>query len=494
MSTVRARLVRGLVTGLLHEAVVVVLSFVTMIALVRLLTPAEFGQAAAVVGVLGFIGAFRGAMFVEHALQHGQDDQPDWDRYVAVVGLVQIGLCGVTLLVSLAFELSVTFSAMSPLLQVAALGVLLDWPAQVASVKLRRDLRFDRLKLIASISTLLRVTSAVALAWLGFGAMALVISANVLAAAPLACSFLFVERWRPRGSWLFIPRVEDMRPMLRFGVQQIGVALLVSLRTAAESLVLTAHYGAARFGLINRAHALYQSTIGRVGIVFVDTAYPLLPLEKGDARRYAQRASRFLQAALVLSVPGAVFIALEGATVSRVLYGQKWLAANPYLAAAAVAVAATNVVSTSSRIVMGVGRMRRMLIVEMCASIGGLAALMTANVSDPATYLWTLAMSQVVAAGLALSLAAPFLERDWMQQALWPAIAASVAGACAVVTVRNCMPVNGVLELPVVACVFASVGLTVLAVTAPALVAEVIRTRKALTWGEQPPAQSHAQA
>jgi O-antigen/teichoic acid export membrane protein len=479
--------------GLLHEAVVVILSFVAMIALVRLLTPEEFGQAAATVGVLGLIGAFRGAMFVEHALQHGKDEEPDWDRYVAVVGFVQISLFALTLLISLAFHRSTTFAPIASLLQIAAVGFLFDWPAQVASVRLRRELRFDRLKIITSVATLIRASSAVAMAWSGFGAMALVISGNVLSAVPLACSFLFLERWRPRRSWLFIPTIADIRPLLQFGAQQIGVALLVSLRAAAESLVLTAHFGAARFGLINRAHALYQSTIGRVGVVFVETAYPLLPLEKADAGRYAYRANRFMQAALILSIPGAVFIALEGATLSRMLYGEKWVEANPYLAGAAIAMAATNLVAAASRIVMGQGRMRHMLAAEAAASGGALVALTIAVFSDATTYLWALAASQVGAVVVAVSLAAPFLQKDWKQQGLWPATAASGAGAWAVLTVRNWMPANGAWEFLVVAFVYATVGLIVLTITARPLVAEVFRTRRALTWG-QPPAQSHAQA
>lgn len=495
MTAVRAHLVRGLVSGLLHEAVVVVLSFAAMIALVRLLTPEDFGQAAAAVGVLAFIGAFRGAMFVEHALQHGKDEEPDWDSYFAVVGLVQIGLCAITLVVSLAFQFSATFSPVGPLLQVAALGFLLEWPAQVASVKLRRDLRFDRLKVISGIATLIRLASAVGMASLGLGAMALVISGNVLSAAPLAYSFLFVERWRPRTKWLFVPRPAEIGPVARFGAQQIAVGFSQSLRTAAESIVLTATFGTATFGLLNRAHALYQSTIGRLGLVFIDTAYPLLPMEKADAKRYAHRASRFLEAALILSIPGAVFIAIEGAAVSRVLYGEKWIEADPYLAAAAVAVGAGNLVSTAACVVMGKGHMRRMLIAEATASVGGLLALGAAMfATHPTTYLWTLALTQVVAAALGLWYAAPFLEQDWQRRGLWPAAAASICAAVAVLLVRSWLPLSGGWRLVVTAVTFASVATAVLALTARPLVLEVVRTRRAFVWRSQPVARSQAQA
>lgn len=492
--TARARVVRGLVSGLLHEVVVVILSFAAMIVLVRLLTPAEYGQAAVAIGVTGFIGAFRGAMFVEHALQHAKDEEPDWDTYFALVGVIQMTLFGGALAVSFAAQAFEAFAPIAPLLFVAAFGFLIEWPAQVGSVKLRRELRFDRLKLISSITVLLKLTSMVLLAWLGFGAMALVISGNVVSAVPMSLSFLLVERWRPRGRWMVVPEATTIRPIFRFGSQQIAMGLAQSLRTAAESVVLTKMFGTATFGLINRAHGLYQSTVGRLSLVFVDTAYPLLPMERTDNKRYAHRASRFIEAALVLSIPGAAFIAIEGTAVSRLLYGDKWIAADPFLAPAAIAVAATGLVSAAGCVVMGMGHMRSTVIVETGAAIGGLLALIGAVLSGATEYLWGLAGTQILAALVAFKLAAPFLDSDWRRRGLWPAAIAATAGSAGVVGLRWGLGLEGVSALVVAAIAFGSLAALVLAVTARPLVREVLRTRKSLTWSGEPVAGSQAPA
>ena len=491
MTSVRTALVRGLMSGLLYEALVVVLSFASMIVLVRLLAPEEYGRAAAAVGILALIGAFRGAMFVEHALQCTKDEEPDWNTYFAVVGGVQIALCGVTLMVSFACLAFPSFASLSPLLQVGAIGLLIDWPAQVASVKLRRDLRMDRLKIISSIAMVLRMSSAIILAWAGFGAMALVISANVLAAVPMAVSFLLVEQWRPHRGWLFIPSRTELSPLLQFGGEQIAASLVQSLRTAADSVVLTSAFGVGTYGLLNRAQALYQSTIGRLGLVFIDAAYPLLPMERADPKRYAHRASRFVEAAFILSIPGAAFIVVEGGNVSRLLYGSKWTAADPYLAPGAVAVAAAGLVWSASAVVMGIGKVRAAMMLEACASIAAIAALGMALLIDTATpYAWTLAIAQIGAAGLAFWIAQPYLEADWMRRGLWPACAAAAGASAVVFLLQAVWTLDGSLGLAVTTSCFGLVAALILTITARPLVLEVVRTQKAWRWS----GSSHAQA
>jgi O-antigen/teichoic acid export membrane protein len=483
MTSVRERLVRGLVSGLLHEAFIVVASFGAMLVLVRLLTPQDYGQAAAVSGMLALARAFSGAMFVEHALQHGKETEPDWDRYFAVVGWVQLTLLVITNAIALTLSATEMMASIAPLLHLASLGLLLDWPSQVASVKLRRELRFERLKLISVAAVVVHLTSSIILASLGFGAMSLIVGANVLSAVPMGFMFLVVDRWRPRDRWLFVPRADDTRDMVSFGMQQIAGSILQSIRSAAESVVLTKTFGVTTFGLVNRALALYQSTIGRLSLLFLTTAYPVLPMESADRQRYARRASRFIEAALILGIPGAVFIALEGADVSRVLYGGKWAEANPLLAPAAISLAAATLTSAASSVLLGIGRVRQSVAVEALVPASGLLALIaTLFTNAPIYYLWTLAGLQVISAVAGFIAASPLMERDWMLRGLWPALAASVAGIAAVLAVQSAIAVDGLMGLALASVTYTGAGAIVLAFTAKTVVMEVLRTQKTFGW------------
>ena len=484
MTTIRERVVRGLVTGLVHEAAIVAISFGGMLVLVRLLTPADYGQAAVVGGVLALIRAFSGALFVEHAFQHGKDTEPDWSLYFSVVGFVQISLFAVTNLLAFAIRASDSMAAAAPLLHVASIGLLLDWPSQVGVVKLRRELRFERLKLISGVALAINLGSTIVLASAGMGALALIIGGNVLSAAPMAVSFLVLDRWRPRGRWMFVPPRVQAEPVFVFARQQIGAGLLHSLRAAAESLVLTRAFGVATFGLLNRALALFQSTIGRVSVVFLDTAYPVLPMERNDRRRYAARASRFVEAALILCIPGAAFLVVEGASVSRVLYGATWSAADAYLAPAAVALASATLATAAGYVLTGIGEVRKAVTTEAFVATGGLLAL-TATIfsGDPMHYMWVLAGMQLVAAAIAFTMAAPVIDREWLRCGLLPAVAAAGAGVLGVGVVRAAGGLQSdIASLIVSGATYVAVVAVVIAVTARSVVLEVMRTRKALSW------------
>jgi O-antigen/teichoic acid export membrane protein len=396
---------------------------------------------------------------------------------------VQLTLFAITNAAAVVLSATATMASIAPLLHIASLGLVLDWPAQVASVKLRRELRFERLKLISVAAVAVHLSSSIVLASLGFGAMALIIGANVLSAVPMSFMFLIVDRWRPRHRWLFVPHADDCKEMMSFGMQQIAGSILQSIRSAAESVVLTKTFGVASFGLVNRALALYQSTIGRLSLLFLTTAYPVLPMESADAQRYARRASRFIEAALILGIPGAVFIVLEGAQVSRVLYGGKWTEANPLLAPAAISLAAATLTSAASSVLLGIGRVRQSVVIEALVPASGLLALMATAVTDaPIHYLWTVAVLQVVSAIVGFIVAAPLMERDWMVRGLWPAAAVSVAGTIAVLALQSAFAVEGVVGLALASITYAGAAVAVLALTAKTVVMEVLRTQRTFGW------------
>lgn len=472
--TLRARIVRGLAGGLLYEALAVVLSMAAMVVLVRLLTPSDYGQAAAAAGILGLIGAFRGAMFAEHAIQHAGEADPDWDACFAIAGIVQAGLAALTVAVAFGVRAVEALAPLSPLLMVGALGFIVDWPAQIASVKLRRELRFERLKFLMGASLVLRLSCAVLLAWIGWGAMALVISGNVLTALPLAGGLFVAGGWRPRRSSFALPAAAQRAAIVQFGRQQIALGLVGSLRAAVDAVVLTNTVGAVGLGLVNRAQALYQTTVGRLGLVFVETIYPTLPREKDDVSRFAVRASRFVEGALILSIPGAVFVALEGRALSRLLYGPEWEAADPLIAPAAFAVAGAALVSAGGRVLMGVGRVRHAVRLEAAAAAAAMASLVVAwTTAAAAPYVWTLAAVQAVCAGLGLAEASPHLASDWRRTGLRAALAASVSGALGVLAVREWGALEGVWGVTTSALVFGALAGVVLTVTARPLRQEI---------------------
>ena len=196
---------------------------------------------------------------------------------------------------------------------------------------LRRAMDFRRLQIILAITVALKLAVTLSLALAGWGAYAIVLGSSVATALPFAVDLLIVRGWRPSGDqWLRV-NWRAYTPVLRFGLQQAGSGMLRSAQAAMASMVLPGALGFAAMGLLDRAQALYQSTVGRVGNIVVETVYPVLPRYAADPVRYPRQATFFCQAILLVVVPGAVYLGLEGQALLRLLYGEKWIAAEPLI-------------------------------------------------------------------------------------------------------------------------------------------------------------------
>src|ERR1700687_1082756 len=77
----RTLLLRGITWTPAFQLLEMILSFGSMLVLVRIIPVGDYGRAAAVVGVLGFLDLFHVHLFFEHALQLTGDREPDWNLH-----------------------------------------------------------------------------------------------------------------------------------------------------------------------------------------------------------------------------------------------------------------------------------------------------------------------------------------------------------------------------------------------------------------------------
>ena len=77
----RALITRGIVWNSAFQVFLVGTSFVSMLVLVRLLSPAEFGRATAATGVLALINCFNCSYFIAQAIQLREGEEPDWGAH-----------------------------------------------------------------------------------------------------------------------------------------------------------------------------------------------------------------------------------------------------------------------------------------------------------------------------------------------------------------------------------------------------------------------------
>ena len=191
--------------------------------------------------------------------------------------------------------------------------------------------------------------------------------------------------------------------------------------------MLPAVLGFAAMGLLNRGQALFSTTIGRVGSVLVETVYPILPRYAADPRLYPSQATLFAQIIFLIVVPGALYLGLEGPALSRLLYGDKWIAADPLLWPGALTGMGLAVFTVSVTILLAINRLRACFILHLSAAALGTPMVIIAWAGGGLiAYAWAVAVGQVLSGAIALTTASPHFVPSWVRVVLIPPIVSSI--------------------------------------------------------------------
>ncbi len=409
----------GVFWNSLYQVFATLLSFGTMLILVRIIPPSEYGKWAATVGILTVINSFNARNFIAQALQEPEGREPDWSLHWTAAFYVQTALFLLCHLIALATWWIPGYRPLAPLLHIAAFGLLFDWANQLRGTMLRREMDFRRFRLVYGLGTLASTGVTLVLGVMGCGAYAMIIGGNVIAAMPFAVDLLWIRRWRPKSDWWRWPDWPAYTPAIRFGLQQMASALLSSARTGLESMVLPGCLGFTAIGLLNRSQALFSTTVGRVNDTLMETVYPLLPRSAPDANRFSRHGTLFAQFILLIALPGALFLGLEGPAMVRVVYGQKWIAVDPLIWPAAILGLSAAVTAVSQNIFLAANRLRACFLLNLLSAILSLPAIgMAVAGRGLVSYAWTLSVGQFLCASVSLAGILSVVGRAGVRQAL----------------------------------------------------------------------------
>jgi PST family polysaccharide transporter len=305
----------SLATG--ANAVVLLL---VVVVLARLLTPADFGLAAAALMVVGF-----SAIFSELGIGPAVVQRPDLQTAHLRAGFTVSILLGVLLAVLTWVSAPVVaaffrLDGLTPLLRALAFVFPLQGLAVVADSLLQREFRFRCLGILEMVSLVLGYgVVGVILAALDYAAWALV--GAHLAQTVVRTGLLLVLR--PHPAWPLLER-RACTDLLYFGGGYTAGRLSNYLAGQGEHLVIGRWLGAAALGVYGRAYQLMAAPAVLFGNVLDRVLFPAMAHVQDDPKSLAaayRRASSLI--ALVILPTSAVLVALAPEVV-RVLLGPEW--------------------------------------------------------------------------------------------------------------------------------------------------------------------------
>ncbi|MEJ8281962.1 lipopolysaccharide biosynthesis protein [Pseudonocardia spirodelae] len=327
-ASLTARTARGFAwafTGTVGQAV---LQIGATVALARLLTPDEFGAAAAallVVGLTQLVTQLGVAASLVHREDLGERDitAAFWFSVLTAAVFAAVLALGAPVLSPL-----VGLPADSGLLPLLSIALLLAGGAATPLGLLQRDLRFRSMAtvdLVAAGPALIGVS--VALAAAGFGASALAFG-EIAAGAAKCLGYLALTRPRlrpegPSATWA------RLRPLLGYGagfsLAQLGNWFALN----ADKLVVANALGTAPLGVYGRAYNLLSEPANIIGGAADKALFPAMARVRDDGPRLRAAYVRSASLVALVTAPAAVLLCVLAPEVVRVLLGDQWDAVVP---------------------------------------------------------------------------------------------------------------------------------------------------------------------
>lgn len=300
-----------------------VLSITSIVLLSRLLTPAQFGAAAAASLVVG-LAAVVSQVGVGPALVQRKDLDDDEVAAAFAFSAVLSALLALGLyLLAPLFNRVVGLPPDSSLLELLSVSLLLLGLAAVPTGLLQRQLRF---RAMTAVDLLAAGPGAIGvslvLAVLGFGAYALVWGA-VASALVTALGYGLLARpplprSGPRAIW------RSVRPLLGFGsaysVSQLGNWLALN----ADNLVTANLLGPGPLGLYSRAYRLLAEPANVIGGAADKVLFPALAKVRSDQARLRSAYLRATSLVALVAGPASVLLFVLAPELVAVLMGPRW--------------------------------------------------------------------------------------------------------------------------------------------------------------------------
>jgi polysaccharide transporter, PST family len=325
------RAAQGTGVTLAAQLVRAMLQFGSVVVLVRLLTPEDFGLLAMVTSVIGIADLVRDFGLSSAAIRSRDLSEAEkTNLFWANLGLgtaCAVGAVAAQPLIVAAYG----EPRIAPVIVAMAGVFVLSGANTQFRADLYRSMRFGRVSASDLLAQLCGIAVAVCFAVGGFGLWALVAQQLTVAAVALTVNVANVS-WRPG-----LPRRGvSLARFFRFGSGLLGTQAIAYVTKNADNVALGAQWGAATLGLYSRAYQLLMMPLNQINAPMTNVALPVLSRVQEDQatfQRYLSRAQ--LVACYATATVFAVAAGLADPLV-LVLFGRDWAGVAPIFAVLAV--------------------------------------------------------------------------------------------------------------------------------------------------------------
>jgi O-antigen/teichoic acid export membrane protein len=304
-----------------------VAAFLAMLALVRILEPADFGLVALAWAVLFYFMQIQDSG-AGAALIHRRTEVEAAAASVFIFApLASLFLYGVIFAVAPLAASFLRAPDLEDVLRVLALMLVFRGFAVVPAATLERSLDFRSRSLADMASGVVQIGASLGLALTGFGVWSLVLGHL---AGTAVQSALY---------WVFMPRLPSLRlasrrvllELLRYGRFVSASTVLMVMSNTLDNVVVGRMLGTFKLGLYAVAFRLADFPSSVIGFIVGRTMFSVYSMLQHDLGAFRHAYVRNLQRIALLALPVSLGIAIAAEPIVAALLGEQWLPAVPAL-------------------------------------------------------------------------------------------------------------------------------------------------------------------
>src|SRR4051794_22306026 len=316
LKDLRNATVRGLRWVVFARPLVEMMLVGSMVALARLIPPAEFGRFATASLISGF-----GAASVS-AITTALVQRPELERQhlqaAGALALASGAVLGVLTLLAASVIVDPIFGhSTAAIVRLSAPGPLIAAAGAVPFAVLQRRLEFRRLSVNDVIGSAFRSGGSIALALIGLGGGALVLGLLAGTAAQTVLAWLWAPPPMPRPRW------RPTRELLHYGTPNWLAAVSWIGFANCDYALVGARLGAVQSGLYFRAYTLAVDYQKKVSNVASTLGLPVLARTRNSEDMDALRA-QMVSLLTVLLFPSLALLAIVAPVAVPFIFGEEW--------------------------------------------------------------------------------------------------------------------------------------------------------------------------
>ncbi|PTU32918.1 lipopolysaccharide biosynthesis protein [Stenotrophobium rhamnosiphilum] len=348
--------VRSWTATILSRAVTQLLQFAALAVTARVLTPADFGKVAMILGAVGIIGIFRdlgltAATVHARTLTHRQVNTLFWINSAAGFLITLIGVAAAPWVAALYHDPDLELMCMA-----LAMGFFINSLCAQHGALLQRRLEFVTLAHLQLVTAAVSGLLSIILALNGFGVWSLVWPILISGLINTLLHWHYC-RWRPQAP-SYDPSAAQL---IHFGKNLILFGLLDFVAHNIHSVMLGRYVGAAPVGYYNRAFNLLQMITGYVQQPAARIISPLLSRLGHDTENFRLQYLTAVRLIVFILAPAAMLVLTCAPDVIRLLFGKQWVASVPVLQILALGTVAQAICATTGWIYLSRNDTRRMM-------------------------------------------------------------------------------------------------------------------------------------